>query len=425
MDSIRAGCLGWVVSIDVRIADDLDRFTATDEIVWAGEEIPGTAARIAATLPADARFAAHTDNDPAEGYAGIYGVFPLRLGLPGGAVPEVAGLTYVGVHPDARRRGVLSAMMSHHLTRCRDAAQPLSILHASEPGIYGRFGYGAAASGIKVDLGRGTTLVSPHLAAPADTLTTRTVTASTAGVTDRIRALALGQAQHYPGTVVAAPELMALIGQDRPEELRGREPVRVLFAQEGGVDVGCAAFRRTPHWPSGRPSGTVTVDHLYGTPEARLALARRLVDMDLMSSTAFGPVAEDTELLDWIGGPYAAVFVGMQDATWVRLVDVGAAWELRSYDADCDVVVELTDRFAPWNAGRWRLAASGGSGTAARTDAPADVTVSVHALAAAYLGRPAYGMKVSGIVAEHRAGAYAELTRALRTDRLPSPSMMF
>ena len=43
----------------------------------------------------------------------------------------------------------------------------LSALHASEPAIYGRFGYGLAALELSVALGRGTTLTAPHLDAEA------------------------------------------------------------------------------------------------------------------------------------------------------------------------------------------------------------------------------------------------------------------
>ena len=79
---------------------------------------------------------------PTDLHAGIYGVRPMEMSLPGGAVVPIAGLTWVGVHPDSRRRGVLAAMMTDHLTRTRDAGTAISALHASEAAIYGRFGYG-------------------------------------------------------------------------------------------------------------------------------------------------------------------------------------------------------------------------------------------------------------------------------------------
>ena len=61
--------------------------------------------------------------------------------VPGGRV-RAAGLTWVGVHPQWRRRGLLSAMIGTHFAHCQQWGEPVSLLTASEPAIYGRFGYG-------------------------------------------------------------------------------------------------------------------------------------------------------------------------------------------------------------------------------------------------------------------------------------------
>ena len=112
---------------------------------------------------------------PDDLHAGIYGVRPMEMSLPGGALVPIAGLTWVGVHPDARRRGVLSAMMTDHLTRTHDAGTAISALHASEAAIYGRFGYGIAVLTHQVDLGRGTTFTAPHLEDEVAGITTHLV----------------------------------------------------------------------------------------------------------------------------------------------------------------------------------------------------------------------------------------------------------
>ena len=70
---------------------------------------------------------------------------PSTLTVPGGTVPA-AGVSWVGVLPTHRRRGVLSALMDHQLTsRARAGREPMAVLWASEPQIYGRFGYGLAS----------------------------------------------------------------------------------------------------------------------------------------------------------------------------------------------------------------------------------------------------------------------------------------
>ncbi len=41
----------------------------------------------------------------------------------------------------------------------------------------------------------------------------------------------------------------------------------------------------------------------------------------------------------------------LRDSLYVRLVEVGAALEARTYQAPVDVVFEVEDAFCPWNAG--------------------------------------------------------------------------
>jgi predicted acetyltransferase len=144
-----------------------------------------------------------------------------------------------------------------------------------------------------------------------------------------------------------------------------------------------------------------------------------------MGSVKLETVAAEDPLVDWVGGPRGTGELHTWDSTWVRLVDLGAAWTLRHYEHDCDVVVEVEDRHARWNAGRWRLAASGGTGTASRTDAPAEVWLDVAVLGAGYLGYGIGGLLRAGLVREQRPGAYAELARAMRTSVAPEPSIGF
>src|SRR5205807_8371559 len=75
---------------------------------------------------------------------GTAGAFSFRLSVPGGALVPAAGVTMVSVQPTHRRRGVLTAMMRRQLDDIRAWGEPLAVLTASEPPIYGRFGYGNA-----------------------------------------------------------------------------------------------------------------------------------------------------------------------------------------------------------------------------------------------------------------------------------------
>jgi GNAT superfamily N-acetyltransferase len=416
--------------LHVGVAEDPDRFLATDHTVWFAEVPSASAEQQLLGLPAEQRFAADVEGADPSTYPGVYGVYPMTLAVPG---PDTdvhhvpcAGLTWVGVHPDHRRRGVLTAMMRHHLEQVHETpGMHVSALHASEPAIYGRYGYGLASLEHEVTLGRGTTLTAPHLDEVAAATTTRMGVRTDPGLPARLRRCHQSSAEL--GSVVGEEGYYARVCQDRPEELRDKEPGKVLFAQRDGADVGFALFRRTSKWERARPSGELSVWALVGDPAARLALLRRLVDFDLMGSVKIRATGVEDPMLLWVGGPRSTSDVGTYDSLWVRLVDLPAALMERSWNARCDVVVGVADRAAPWNEGSWRIAVNddGVATVEGSTDA-ADVQLDVTALGAAYLGgRSLVAMHRAGLVAEHRPGAVAELWRAMRTDVVPTAAWMF
>jgi GNAT superfamily N-acetyltransferase len=415
-------------------ATDPERYLATDHTVWFGEVPSAPTEQQLLGVPEDQRFAADVDGSDPGTYPGINGVFPMTLSVPG-SVPgssmdprhvQCAGLTWVGVHPDHRRQGVLTAMLRHHFEQVHEEeVTHVSALHASEPAIYGRHGYGLASLELEVTVARGTVLTAPFLEDRAAIVTTQLATVSDPEVPERMRECHLASAEL--GSVVGAVGYYARVCSQWPEQLRDKESWRVLFARRGGVDVGFAMFRRTHKWQSARPNGEMVVWTLAGDPSARLALLRRLVDFDLIGTVKVGTVGVDDPLLAWVGGPRSTSDVATYDSLWVRLVDLAEALQDRAWSAPCDVVVEVADRSAPWNEGRWRIRATdGGDATVERTTAESDIRLGIDALGAAYLGGGnLVARQRAGLVEERRTGAVAELWRAMRTEVAPTAAVGF
>ncbi len=98
---------------------------------------------------------------------GVYTSYDMAVTAPGplDALTRVpmAGLSWVSVHPDHRRRGVLREMMAHHFARLHEEGSALSGLHAAEVPIYGRFGYGICSVELELELERGAVFTAPEL----------------------------------------------------------------------------------------------------------------------------------------------------------------------------------------------------------------------------------------------------------------------
>lgn len=366
-------------------------------------------------------------------FAGIYGSFDMTVTVPapaGGlhAVP-MAGLTWVGVHPDQRRRGVLSQMVRHHFADLHEQGVALSGLHASEPTIYGRFGYAVASLEAYLRLSRGHRLQAPDaLDAAADVVTARMVAHDGEGVADRLHALHARLTGAQLGGVVMPLQMARSIARDVPELRRGHEARQVLLAERDGDPVGFAVFHRSEKWEHGHPQGTLTCHEVVAEDAAALlALARRLVDFDLTASVRMRFGSLDDPVLWWGGGP-RAVGTTVHDSLWLRLVDVDAALAQRGFAGPVDAVLDVVDPVCPWNEGRWRLSCSGAGtpATCSRTDDPADVRLPVQALGSAYAGlRTLASQARQGVVEELVPGSLGGVSAAFATDQQPVAAIPF
>jgi predicted acetyltransferase len=119
--------------------------------------------------------------------------------------------------------------------------------------------------------------------------------------------------------------------------------------------------------------------------------------------------------------------LNVREGMWLRLVDLPAALEARSYAAAGSLTFEVTDEFCPWNAGRWRLeVGADGRGTVTASDAEPDLTLDIADLATVYLGAFTFAhLAGAGRVGECRPGAVAEAGALFVTAAAPWSSTMF
>ena len=366
-----------------------------------------------------------------EDIVGTAVAYSFRMTIPGG-MTSVGGVSSVSVLPTYRRRGIMSALMRRQLADIRKQGEAVAALFTSEPGIYGRFGYGCASEQLRVLFRRGESQLRPPASAAQGSAS------GPAAVRAAEPQLARPElAQVYDMVLPWRPGMMArderwwTSALADPEWGRcGSAPLRAVVAEDTFGPRGYALYRAEPDWgEDGVAAGTLVIRELVSAdPVATAALWTDLLSRDLIGEVHAPLRPVDDPVLQLLADRRRARAY-LTDGLWVRLTDVPAALARRTYSRDLDVVIDVTDELIPANSGRWRLQAGGLSGPAARcerADAPADIALGVQALGGAYLGGTRLGaLAAAGQVAELRPGALAALCAAMSWDPAPWCPVMF
>ncbi|SDC10295.1 GNAT family N-acetyltransferase [Actinokineospora iranica] len=299
-------------------------------------------------------------------------VWPSTLVVPGGRVLPLAAVTRVGVRADFRRRGVLTELMRAQLADVAARGEVFAGLHASEPVIYGRFGYGVASLAATVTVRSRAAVVRPEAPVGGEVRLVDGDEALTLlpRLYERTRARVGMLARSRPWWPVF---------YDRPFGIG--EHLLVAVHSGAGGDDGFLAYRPSR---GDEPDAAATLgveDFHAANPEAVNALWRFIVGVDLVDRVKVWarPVDEPVEAL--FVDPRAVLGQDVRPDLWLRLVDVPTALAARSYGPG-SVVVEVVDSFLPVNSGRYRVGADG----VQRTGAAAELSVDVDVLAMLYLG---------------------------------------
>jgi predicted acetyltransferase len=357
-------------------------------------------------MPASRALAAYDADRP----VGLAAAYAFDLSIPGGELP-CAGVTWVGVLPTHRRRGILRDFMRRQLDDIRGWGEPIAALWASEASIYGRFGYGLAAPGIVAKS-------DPRRFALKDdrasNVTVRLTDADEAyllfpGVYDRVRAERAGMLSR------SETWWKELRLADPKEWRRGASQKFYAVGEVDGEAEGYATYRVKGEWEDGFPKGEVRVVETIATSAVvERELWRFLHAIDLTIKVDVFSLDPASPLFLTVHDP-RALGLRLGDALWLRLVDLEAALKARSYKPGESIVLEVTDDVCPWNEGRYRVGDDAG-----RTEDTADLALDVADLAAAYLGAFDFHRLVhSGRASERRDGAAEAATLLFRTDLPP------
>lgn len=355
--------------------------------------------------------------------AAVHASFGYTMRVPGGTIPT-SGLTWVGVHPSHRRRGLLTTMIDDHFAASLARGEAVSTLIAAETAIYQRFGYGLACPAVKV------TLPAPDGLRPvegADGLRVRLEDADLARHAGLVRAVLARDPR--PGAMTACGDELLADQFIDPEPWReGQERKRIAIVEDNEGPVAFAIFQRKLAWSNNKPDGTgATRAWASATAAASHRLWSVLGDFDLIANFTVSSVALDDPLLH-LARDIRALDLQLRDQIWLRILDVPAALTARTYATDIDLVLDVSDAQLPANARKWRLVVSQGSASVVPADAnvATDLALSIQELSAIYLGGTTVdALAAAGLVRELTQGAAARASDAFRSRLAPRSSFHF
>ncbi len=335
---------------------------------------------------------------------GTAGALPFELTLPGGALLPVRGVSWVSVLPTHRRRGILTALMRRQLDDVAASGEPLTMLTASESGIYGRFGYGIATTAARYELER-----------PFAALAVR---ANEAG---RIRLVEIGEYLAYftplydrlrrrkPGMIDRPRRYWEWVVAHQYPASDGAQ-FFALYEDADGKISGVAQYQVKNEWLNGLSNSVLTVRELLAeTTDAHVGLWRYCLGVDLVRTIRTGNRHTDDPIRWMLAEPRRLRVAALVDDLYVRILDVPAALAARRYAVAGSLVLEVADGFRPRSGGRYRLTAeSDGAAACVRSNDEADIALSITDLGAAYLGGVSFvTLAEAGRVEERIPGALA------------------
>jgi predicted acetyltransferase len=341
------------------------------------------------------------------------GVYPFEMTVPGAIVP-CAGVTIVGVLPTHRRRGLLSRMMRAQLDDVHERGEPFAALWASEPTIYGRFGYGHASLTYEIRMPR--IWATLRAGAPPRTGQVRLIDGDEAKkavprLYDRVRSVTPG----FLSRTADWWELRRL--RDTPDRRpAGAGPLNHALLELEGRPAGYALYRIAQQEVDGEWQRKLRVMEALGVdPVATLEIWRFLFELDWTDDILANLLPLDHPLLHLVAR-IDQLHLGVGTGLWIRPVELGATLSARSYATDGRVTFEVADSFCSWNAGTWTLV----DGVALRSSRRPDLKLDVQALGSAFLGGFSFAQLArAGLVEEASRGGLRRADALFASDRAP------
>jgi predicted acetyltransferase len=385
--------------------DEFDAVLEVSSIAFGEELTPEDAAAWLPAFPFERSLAAFESGRMVATSA----VLPLELTVPGGITIPMGGVTAISTLPTHRRRGLLARLLSAHFEDMTARGETVSGLGASEGVIYGRFGYGPAASAVSFAVEHAHSAFATHKS-PSDTgrLTllqgdqARTILPA---IHESLRRLT-------PGTVSRASGLWHTYLADAPIERAGASGMlHVIHEDDSGRPDGYASYRVKEQCKGALSQNELKVVEVWAADATSYALLwRYLLDTDLVKTVTCAHGRVDEPLRWLLADPRRFVVNELYDVLWLRLHDVPRALADRRYATVGRLVLEVIETFPSPTVNRYELHVTSADSPAecAATTSKPDLALDAGTLSTTYLGGVSFAaLAAAGRVRELTPGAVA------------------
>jgi len=396
------------------VEDEVSEFRQAISLGFGGDANPAGHDRFLRMMPLERTVAVFEGDE----IVGTLGDFPLVLTVPGGSQLSMSGMTMVGVRATHTRQGILRSMVRKHLDNAVERGDFIAGLWASESGIYERFGFGLSVEfhHTKIDARR---LACPVIAPGLDLVKIKPeqlqdVVAPFWGRLASVRA----------GFIDRDEERWQDIANDHEYTREGASSSRHIVARRDDEVVGYLHYRQRDKWNDMVADGVIEISTMCAQDtEVLLSLWAFALDVDLFPHVSYwnGPVDDP---LAYTVNNARAVSRTINDGLYVRILDVAAALQARTYEVDGQITFQLDDDMG-YAAGTYQLTVSNGQGTVAKTESDAEVSLAVRDLGALYLGRACAALYASTGRITGDAAGISRLGQLFVTERAPWCPEMF
>ncbi|WP_159609348.1 GNAT family N-acetyltransferase [Glutamicibacter sp. JC586] len=280
--------------------------------------------------PSASRHAAHPVH--------TYGTFPGSLNAGGNSLVPVHKITAVTVAPSYRRRGLLTEQITADLHYAQEARYPLAALSASEATIYGRYGFEPATyqTRFKLKCAQGLKL-RVKIPGQVVEIDPALFEEEFADLADRAMKATFGSIDSS-----AFDDGYALGRWDSWETMDKPKNLRFAAYYDAGGTLGGFVTYKFAGWDE--PTEKLVVHKLIATSDsARFKLFEYLGNHDLIKEVhGQGPLADPLRQVLANARDYEVRSV--DDALWLRVLNVVDAFQARQYLRNAKVVLSIRDR---------------------------------------------------------------------------------